>query len=69
MAGDRDYRVGDRVVCLTNRRSLGLLNGLRGEITHLDPAERSITIRLSDGSDRVVPSVTSTPATSITATP
>ena len=33
--GDREYRVGDRVVCLKNRRANGLLNGLRGD-GHLD---------------------------------
>ena len=55
VAAEREFRVGERVVCLANRRALGLLNGLRGEITHLDPAERSVTVRLAAGSDRVVP--------------
>lgn len=55
VACDREFRVGDRVVCLRNRRALDLLNGLRGEVIALDAEARSITIRVSDGSQRRVP--------------
>ena len=34
---------------------LGLLNGLRGQITDLDVDKRAVTIRAGDGSTRVVP--------------
>jgi len=43
------------VVCLRNQRADGLLNGLRGVITTLDPEARSLTVRLTDGTDQVVP--------------
>lgn len=55
VAADREFRSGDRVVCLTNQRADGLLNGLRGVVTSLDPELRSLTVRLTDGTDRVVP--------------
>ncbi len=55
VAGDREFRTGDRVVCLRNQRADGLLNGLRGVVTALDPDARSLTVRLTDGTDRVVP--------------
>ena len=32
IAGDREFRTGDRVVCLRNQRADGLLNGLRGAV-------------------------------------
>ena len=54
-AGDHEYRTGDRVVCLRNQRSDGLLNGLRGLVTAIHPEARSLTVRLNDGTDRVVP--------------
>jgi ATP-dependent exoDNAse (exonuclease V) alpha subunit len=55
VAGGREYRVGDRVVCLKNRRAVGLLNGLRGAVTSVDPEARSIVVRLHDGTERSVP--------------
>jgi Ti-type conjugative transfer relaxase TraA len=55
IAGDREFRTGDRVVCLRNQRVDGLLNGLRGVVTTIDPEARSLTVRLTDGTDRVVP--------------
>ncbi|MDO8362775.1 MAG: MobF family relaxase [Actinomycetota bacterium] len=55
IAGDREFRTGDRVVCLRNQRADGLLNGLRGVVTAIEPAARSLTVRLTDGTDRVVP--------------
>jgi ATP-dependent exoDNAse (exonuclease V) alpha subunit len=55
IAGDREFRTGDRVVCLRNQRADGLLNGLRGVVTSIDPDARSLTVRLIDGTDRAVP--------------
>lgn len=55
IAGDREFRTGDRVVCLRNQRADGLLNGLRGVATAIDPSARSLTVRLTDGTDRTVP--------------
>ena len=55
VAVDREFRTGDRVVCLRNQRADGLLNGLRGVVTAIDSEARSLTVRLTDGTDRVVP--------------
>lgn len=55
IAGDCEFRTGDRMVCLRNQRADGLLNGLRGVVTSIDPEARSLTVRLTDGTDRVVP--------------
>ena len=55
IADDCEFRTGDRVVCLRNQRTDGLLNGLRGVVRSVDPGARSLTIRLADGTDRVVP--------------
>ena len=44
--GDREFQVGDRVVCLKNRSRLGVLNGDLATITTVDPEGRSLTIRL-----------------------
>ncbi len=57
IAGDREFRTSDRVVCLRNQRADGLLNGLRGVVTAVDPEARSLTVRLTDGTDRVVPTI------------
>jgi ATP-dependent exoDNAse (exonuclease V) alpha subunit len=44
--GDRNFHVGDRVVCGRNDlRGLGVANGTRGTVTALDLAQRAITIR------------------------
>ena len=55
IAGDREFRPGDRVVCRRNQRADGLLNGLRGVVTAIDAEGRSLTVRLTDGIDRTVP--------------
>ncbi len=44
--GDRDYAVGDEVVCRRNDRSLEIINGDRGVVEHVD-AERA-RVRLAD---------------------
>ena len=55
LAGDREFRTGDRVVCLRNQRADDLLNGLRGVVTSIDPEVQALTVNLTDGIDRVVP--------------
>ena len=55
IAGDREFRTGDRVVCLRNQRADDLLNGLRGVVISIDADARSLTVRLTDGTDRVIP--------------
>ena len=36
VTGDREFRIGDRVVCLRNQRTDDLLNGFRGVVTTID---------------------------------
>lgn len=45
-AAGREYRAGDRVVCLKNRPRLGVLNGDLATITTVDPDRQTLTIRL-----------------------
>ncbi len=52
-AGDREFQVGDRVVCLKNRSRLGVLNGDLATITGIDPERRSVALRL-DRTERTV---------------
>jgi ATP-dependent exoDNAse (exonuclease V) alpha subunit len=48
--GEREFRVGDRVVCGRNARArLGVVNGTRGQVIALDPSQRSLTITTDDG--------------------
>ena len=51
--GDREFQVGDRVVCLKNKPRPGVLNGDLATITDFDPQRRSVTLRL-DRTDRPV---------------
>jgi hypothetical protein len=54
--GEREFRVGDRVVCGRNARMrLGVVNGTRGEVTALDPTRRTLTVRTDDGRDVMLP--------------
>lgn len=48
VAGDREYAIGDRIVCLRNNDYLGVQNGTRGTVTAVDPVRRTLTIT-SDG--------------------
>src|SRR4029450_7712761 len=42
--GEREFRVGDRIVCGRNARArLGVVNGTRGQVTALDPSLRTLT--------------------------
>lgn len=45
-AAGREYRAGDRVVCLKNRPRLGVLNGDLATITAVDQDTQTLTIRL-----------------------
>jgi conjugative relaxase-like TrwC/TraI family protein len=54
--GEREFRVGDQVVCGRNaRRRLGVVNGTRGEITALDATRRTLTIRTAEGTTVTLP--------------
>jgi ATP-dependent exoDNAse (exonuclease V) alpha subunit len=54
--GEREFRVGDRVVCGRNaRRRLGVVNGARGQVTALDPSRRTLTVRTDEGRDVTLP--------------
>jgi hypothetical protein len=48
--GEREFRVGDQIVCGHNARArLGVVNGTRGEVTALDASQRALTITTDDG--------------------
>jgi ATP-dependent exoDNAse (exonuclease V) alpha subunit len=53
--GDREFRVGDRVVMLRNRRALGLLNGMRGSVTAVDGPAGLMVVLLKDGTVVTLP--------------
>jgi conjugative relaxase-like TrwC/TraI family protein len=47
---DRSFAVGDLVVCGKNAlRTVGVANATRGQVTAIDPTERTITLQLEDG--------------------
>jgi conjugative relaxase-like TrwC/TraI family protein len=56
-AGECEFRAGDRIVCLRNDQQLGVVNGTRAAITHIDVTrrtveaidDRGIQLRLSTG--------------------
>jgi conjugative relaxase-like TrwC/TraI family protein len=49
-----EFQVGDRVLCLRNHRNLGVLNGTRGTVTHVDHRQRQLTFRRNDTGDQVL---------------
>jgi AAA domain len=51
--GEREFRVGDRVICRDNDSRLGVRNGTRGTVIDLDAT--LITLRTDPGATRVVP--------------
>jgi conjugative relaxase-like TrwC/TraI family protein len=54
--GEREFRVGDQVVCGRNaRRRLGVVNGTRGQVIDLDHARRTLTIRTDHGKTVALP--------------
>ncbi len=48
--GEREFRLGDHVLCRRNDASLGVRNGTRGTIVDLDPA--TLTVRDNTGATR-----------------
>ena len=52
-AGGREFRVGDRVLCRRNDRSLAVRNGTRGTVVHLDPS--ALTLQTDAGPLRSLP--------------
>ena len=55
VVGDTDFRPGDRVVALNNDRRVGVLNGTRGTVTHVDAERRTLLVSGDDGRDHVLP--------------
>jgi hypothetical protein len=54
--GEREFRVGDRIVCGRNARArLGVVNGTRGQVTALDPDQRALTITTDEGNSVTLP--------------
>ena len=47
-AAGREYRVGDRILCLRNHPRLGVLNGTRGTVTEVDRGARVLTFVRDD---------------------
>jgi conjugative relaxase-like TrwC/TraI family protein len=52
-AGERAFRVGDRVLCRRNDRPLGVRNGTRGSVVELEPS--ALTLRTDTGLLRSLP--------------
>jgi conjugative relaxase-like TrwC/TraI family protein len=52
-AGEREFRVGDRVLCRRNDLTLGVRNGTRGTVVDLDSSE--LNVRTDGGSLRHLP--------------
>jgi hypothetical protein len=52
-AGEREFRVGDRVLCRRNELSLGVRNGTRGTVVALEPS--ALTLRTDRGALRSLP--------------
>jgi len=46
--GDKDYQVGDRVICLANERSGAVSNGTRGIVTAIDVERQTMTLERPD---------------------
>jgi conjugative relaxase-like TrwC/TraI family protein len=53
--GEREFRVGERVVCRRNDAALGLRNGMRGRVVELDPSARTLTLHTDAGARRAIP--------------
>jgi len=52
-ADGKDYRAGDRIVCLKNDRRIGVDNGSRGTVQAV--ADGAMTVRLDTGADVALP--------------
>jgi ATP-dependent exoDNAse (exonuclease V) alpha subunit len=51
--GEREFRVGDRVICRHNDPRLGVRNGTRATVVDLD--DRAVALRTDKGATRLVP--------------
>ena len=51
VVGDREYQVGDRVICTRNDRRLGVTNGLRGVVTDVDVERGALMMQTSAGQE------------------
>ncbi|MGD9572396.1 MAG: MobF family relaxase [Thermoleophilia bacterium] len=55
VAGDREFRAGDRVVCRQNDSTLGVCNGTRATVREVEPVLGILTLQLDGGPIRQVP--------------
>jgi conjugative relaxase-like TrwC/TraI family protein len=55
VAGDREFRPGDRVVCRQNDSALGVRNGTRATVRDVDPELGVITLQIAAGPSRQLP--------------
>jgi len=52
---ERDYQIGDEIVCLRNNRTLQITNGTRGRVIDIDHTTRRLTIETRSGEGRTLP--------------
>lgn len=50
----RTFQVGDRILCLRNHRTVGVLNGTRGTVTRIDRRHHSLTFIRDDTGESVL---------------
>lgn len=55
VAGEREFRSGDRVICRQNDSMLGVCNGTRATVHNVDPAHGVLALHLDGGPIRRVP--------------
>ena len=55
LAGEREFRPGDRVICRQNDSALGVCNGTRATVREVDPPLGILTLQLDGGPIRQVP--------------
>jgi hypothetical protein len=55
LAGEREFRAGDRVICRRNDAALGVCNGTRATVHAVDPASGIVTLQLDGGPIRRLP--------------
>ena len=55
VAGEREFRAGDRVICRQNDSALKVCNGTRATVRAVDPVLELVTLQLDGGPIRQVP--------------
>jgi conjugative relaxase-like TrwC/TraI family protein len=55
VAGSREFRTGDRVICRQNDSLLKVCNGTRATVREVDPAAGVVTLQLDGGPMREIP--------------